>query len=83
MIAKHAIAVRIYFAGAMTPFADLIMSDGVVETIQWTDVKEREAFAKTINGYTLIYDEREKREWKEWLAFAGRKKQERATKEDV
>lgn len=61
------IAVRIYYGLNNTPMADLRMSDGVVETIQWTSVKEREAFVPLINGYTLFYDERAKRTWNEWL----------------
>ena len=47
--------------------ADLRMNDGVIEHIQWTDVKARKEFEPMINGYTLIYDERDKREWKDWL----------------
>jgi hypothetical protein len=48
--------------------ADLRMADGVVETICWTDIKARKQFEPGINGYTLIYDERPKRSWEEWLA---------------
>lgn len=65
--AKGVLAIRIYYGLNNTPMADLYMVDGVVETIQWTDVKQREEFAKGINGYTLIYDERPKKEWSEWL----------------
>ena len=63
------LAIRIYygeFAGTV-PFADLIMSDGVCETIVWTDVKQRKQFAEKITGYTLVYDERPKRDWNEWI----------------
>lgn len=70
MLKAGVIAIRIYFRDypfAKTPWADLLMSDGVVETIQWTDVKERKQFENRINGYTLIYDERPKREWKDWF----------------
>lgn len=61
------LAVRIYYSINNTPMADLMMSDGVLETIQWTDVKSRNKFIPMITGYTLIYDERPKRDWKEWL----------------
>lgn len=64
---KRILAVRIYFPeGSTTPMADLKMADGVTETIVWTDVKQRKQFETGINGYTLIYDERPKREWSEW-----------------
>lgn len=62
------LAIRIYYGLNHTPMADLYMGDGVVETIQWTDVDQRKKFLKRINGYTLIYDERPKREWSEWLS---------------
>lgn len=64
---KGVLAIRIYYGLNHTPMADLRMVDGVVETIQWTDTKQRKEFEKGINGYTLIYDEREKCEWNEWL----------------
>lgn len=67
-MARSVLAIRIYFDGRdTTPMADLCMSDGVVETICWTDVRERREFEKYINGYTLVYDERPKRRWSEWL----------------
>jgi hypothetical protein len=47
--------------------ADLRMNDGVVEHIQWNDAKARKNFESMINGYTLVYDERPKRKWEEWL----------------
>lgn len=67
MFAKHVLAIRIYNDLNCTPMADLRMNDGVVEHIQWNDVKARKEFIPLINGYTLIYDEREKRKWEEWL----------------
>lgn len=60
MFTPKVIAVRIYYGLNATPMADLKMTDGVVETIQWTDVKQRKEFENRINGYTLFYDEREK-----------------------
>lgn len=62
------IAIRIYLDDLCTPMADLRLMDGAVHTICWTDVKSRQKFAPGINGYTLIYDERPKIPWEEWLA---------------
>lgn len=64
---QQVVAIRIYYKDGHIPMADLRMSDGVVETIEWTNVKQRKEFEKFITGYTLIYDEREKRSWEEWL----------------
>lgn len=61
------LAIRIYFLpGGHVPMADLRMFDGVIETIEWTNVKQRRQFESGINGYTLIYDERPKKGWDEW-----------------
>lgn len=60
MFRKSVIAVRIYYGLNCTPMADLRMSDGVVEHIQWTDFKQRKEFEPLITGYTFFYDEREK-----------------------
>lgn len=64
---RGVLAIRIYFdensATPRTPMADLLMVDHVVETIEWTNVKQREQFEEGINGYTLIYDERPKMPW--------------------
>ena len=64
---KGVVAARIYYSHNFTPMADLRFNDGVVETIRWTDVEQRKAFESYLNGYTLIYDEREKKPWNEWL----------------
>ena len=61
------IAIRIYYDKYFTPMADLYMSDGVIETIQWTDVKLRKDFESKITGYTLIYDERDKVSWNDLI----------------
>jgi hypothetical protein len=66
MINKAAIAVRIYYGLHQTPMADIKFNDGVTETIQWTDTKQRKEMIPYITGYTLIYDERPKRNWDEW-----------------
>ena len=64
---KMVMAIRIYYGSAYTPMADLLCSDGVVETIQWTDVKARKEFEQYITGYTLIYDQRDKCGWDDWF----------------
>lgn len=65
---RGVLAIRIYIDGVNgLPMADLKMADGVVEHICWVDPKQRKPFAGGINGYTLIYDERPMREWKDWI----------------
>ena len=68
MINTIVVAVRIYLGGVnnITPMADLKTADGVTETIEWVNVKDRKKFEPFINGYTLFYDERPKRNWNEW-----------------
>lgn len=62
-----AIAIRIYLGGitGTVPMADIRTTDGTIRTIEWTNSNQRNCFR--IDGYTLIYDERPKRKWKEWL----------------
>ena len=54
------------------------MTDRVVETIQWTEPKQRKPFEAGINGYTLIYDERPKMSWDAWLGKEEQDKSEPA-----
>lgn len=62
------IAIRIYYLnGGTTPYADLAFPNGKYTTIAWTDVQTRKKYASGITGYTLFYDEREKRDFEEWL----------------
>lgn len=67
MMVQQVIAIRIYYKYDHIPMADLLMADGVVETIEWTNYDQRKQFQRLISGYTLIYDEREKISWEEWL----------------
>lgn len=62
------LAIRIYNGGytGAVPMADLKMNDGVTETIEWTNAKQRKKFVPFMSGYTMIYDERPKRDWGEW-----------------
>lgn len=65
---RGVLAIRIYYDPIyMTPMADLRMNDGVIEHICWVNIKERKQFDPGINGYTLIYDERPKCQWNEWI----------------
>lgn len=60
-----AVAVRIY-EGGQFPMADIRTSpyDGsTLKTIIWTNPEERNRF--DYNGYTLFYDEREKKSFAE------------------
>ena len=66
MFNKHIVAIRIYLDTKSTPMAELKAFDGTINTIQWTNIEQREWFAPMINGYTLFYDERPKRKWNEW-----------------
>lgn len=68
MLKRNILAIRIYFdSNDVTPMADLLMNDGVVEHICWVDVEQRKEFEPFMNGYTLVYDERPKRPWKDWF----------------
>lgn len=61
------LAIRIYLGGetGTMPMADIKTTNGTIQTIEWCSVIQREQFY--INGYTLIYDERPKRNWDEWI----------------
>lgn len=59
------IAIRIYYGLNNITMADLKTGDGVCETIQWSDPRQRKQFQPYINGHTLVYDERPKRSWDE------------------
>jgi hypothetical protein len=53
-------AIRIYYKNDRIPMADLAFAYGGMVTIEWTNPIQRETFKSGMNGYTLIYDEREK-----------------------
>lgn len=61
------VAIRIYFEGDRNPMADLILAFGEKVTINWVNPVQREEYASGINGYTLIYDERNKRPFEDWM----------------
>jgi len=53
-------AIRIYYGKNRTSMADLAFCFGGKVTIEWTNIAHRETYQKGINGYTFIFDEREK-----------------------
>jgi hypothetical protein len=53
-------AIRIYYKNDRTPMADLAFAFGGMVTIEWTNPAQRDIFKIGMNGYTLIFDEREK-----------------------
>lgn len=61
------VAIRIYLKNGHQPEAELVFAFGGTETIHWDVPSEREKYASGINGYTLFYDERPKREFKDWV----------------
>ena len=61
------IAVRIYLVNGHIPMADLVFSDSRYTTIEWANVSHRDKYKSGINAYTLIYDERPKKDFKEWI----------------
>ena len=73
MISKTVIAIRIYYGGvtAVCPMAELLFSDGVIEKIEWCNVKERARLMKFITGYTMVYDDRPKMDWLDFCERYG------------
>lgn len=61
------VAIRIYFEGDRNPMAQLAFAFGGTATIDWVNPDQRKVYESGINGYTLIYDEREKRSFKDWI----------------
>lgn len=62
------IAIRIYYRqNRAVPMADLIFAYGGMETIEWTNVEQRNEYMKGINGYTFIFDERSSRRFEDFL----------------
>jgi len=56
-------AIKIYYKEDRTPMADLAFCFGGKTTIEWTNVEQRNAYKKGINGYTFIFDERVKNDF--------------------
>ncbi len=61
------VAMRIFYAeNGFTPMAELVFAFGRSKTIRWDVIEENEIYLPGINAYTLIYDERPKKEFNEW-----------------
>lgn len=61
------VAMRIFYGECYTPMAELAFAFGGTVTIQWTLITDREKYQSGINGYTLVYDEREKADFKTFV----------------
>ena len=46
--------------------AELVFAEGDSIVVVWNNIAEREKHLHMINGYTLIYDRREKRQFEDW-----------------
>ena len=46
--------------------AELVFAEGDSLVVVWNNITEREKHLHMINGYTLIYDRREKRQFEDW-----------------
>lgn len=62
---KYFKAIRIYLDDFCMPMVECKTTDGVVENYRWDNPKHRKEIFECINGYTLIYDERDKKSWKD------------------
>lgn len=49
-----------------TTIAEMVFADGSSEKFEWTNIEERNKHIGMINGYTLIYDRREKKAFESW-----------------
>lgn len=61
------VAIRIWLENGYQPMAELAFAFGGTRTIHWDDVSERENYISGINAYTLMYDERLKRDFRDWI----------------
>lgn len=63
----NALAIRIFLGGitGAVPMAEIRTSDGTIKIIEWANSNQRSRFH--IDGYTLFYDERPKRKWRDWV----------------
>ena len=51
-------AIHIYLEDGYKPMAELAFAFGGTEIIHWNNVAEREIYAKGINAYTIMCDDR-------------------------
>lgn len=60
---KFVDAIRVYYNEIGICVADIKMSDGVVERIDWTEKRDRMKFLEIATSNTRFYDERKKPNW--------------------
>lgn len=51
----------------ISPMAELAFAYGGTVVIDWVNPVHRQRYMSGISGYTLIYDERPRREFKDWI----------------
>lgn len=63
------VAIRIFNnpENPYSPNAELAFAFGGSEVIEWTNPSQRAQYIAGINGYTFIFDERERREFKDFI----------------
>lgn len=61
------VAIRIFFENDRQPMAELAFAFGGTAIINWICPSERKKFESGINGYTLVYDERPKADFSNWV----------------
>lgn len=65
------IALRIFFDDASehpcAPMAEVVYANGTTSRFRWDNIEAREAHMPYVNAYTLIYDERPKRAFCDWI----------------
>lgn len=60
-------AIRIFYGKACWPYATLAFAFGGTVTIDWANVEERNKYMHGINAYTLIIDDRVKKNFKNYV----------------
>ena len=61
-------AIRIYNdKGKIFPMAELAFAFGGKATIEWTNPEQRKSYKDGINGYTFIFDERNKGDFEQYI----------------
>lgn len=61
---KHGVVIVIKITNNFK--AEIKTAFGFTKTIDWINIVERKNFESGINGYTLFYDERPKRDFCDW-----------------
>lgn len=60
-------AIRIFYGKACWPYATLAFAYGGTVTIDWANVEERKKYMPGINAYTLIIDDRVKKNFEDYV----------------